>query len=54
MILKNLIGEGENSQTEFKSAAVSNEELAIVMIAFLNGQGGVIYLGVEDDGHKRY
>jgi ATP-dependent DNA helicase RecG len=48
--IKTLISEGENSQVEFKSEAVSNEGLAIVMIAFLNGQGGVILLGVEDDG----
>jgi len=48
--VKTLISEGENSQVEFKSEAVSNEGLAIVMIAFLNGQGGVILLGVEDDG----
>ena len=47
---KSLIKEGENSSVEFKSAAVSNEELAITMISFLNGQGGVILLGVEDDG----
>lgn len=46
----NLIREGENSQVEFKSEAVANEELAITMISFLNGQGGVILLGVEDDG----
>lgn len=48
--VKNLIHEGENSQVEFKSAAVTNEELAITMIAFLNGQGGLILLGVEDNG----
>ncbi len=45
-----LIKEGENSQVEFKSETISNEDLAIVMIAFLNGQGGIILLGVEDDG----
>ena len=44
-----LIQEGEHSQLEFKSEAISNEGLAIVMIAFLNGQGGVILLGVEDN-----
>jgi ATP-dependent DNA helicase RecG len=48
--VKNLINEGENSSVEFKSAPVSNEELAITMVSFLNGQGGVILLGVEDDG----
>ena len=48
--IKTLISEGENSRVEFKSEAVSNEGLSIVMVAFLNGQGGVILLGVEDDG----
>ena len=37
--VKTLISESENSHVEFKSEAVSNEGLAIVMIAFLNGQG---------------
>lgn len=48
--LRSIIQAGENSQVEFKSEAVSNEELAIAMIALLNGQGGTILLGVEDDG----
>lgn len=48
--IRNIIQAGENSQVEFKAEAVSNEELAIAMIAFLNGQGGTIFLGVEDDG----
>ena len=48
--VKKLISEGENSHVEFKSEAVSNEDLSIVMISFLNGQGGIILLGVEDDG----
>lgn len=30
--INSLIKEGENSRVEFKSAAVSNEDLAIVMI----------------------
>ncbi len=48
--IKLLIKEGENSQVEFKSQDVPNEELAITIIAFLNGLGGLILLGVEDDG----
>ncbi len=44
-----LLAKGENSRVEFKSDAVSNEELAIVMVSFLNSQGGVILLGVEDN-----
>ena len=41
---------GENSRIEFKSEAVPNKELVIVMVSFLNTQGGTIILGVEDDG----
>ena len=44
-----LLRKGENSRLEFKSDAVSNEELAIAMVSFLNGQGGTILLGVEDN-----
>jgi len=48
--IKAIIREGENSHIEFKAEAVSNEGLAIPIISFLNGQGGMILLGVEDDG----
>jgi len=48
--IKKVISEGENSRIEFKSETVSNEDLAIAIIAFLNGQGGMLFWGVEDDG----
>ena len=48
--IKKIIAEGENSRVEFKSEAVTNEGLAIAIIAFLNGQGGMLFWGVEDDG----
>ena len=44
--LKTLIREGENSHTEFKSEAVSNEDLAITMISFFNGKGGYFIRGI--------
>ncbi|MBN1874612.1 MAG: putative DNA binding domain-containing protein [Anaerolineae bacterium] len=48
--MKALIASGENSSVEFKSALVREESLAKEMVAFSNTQGGVILLGVEDDG----
>ncbi|MDM8527683.1 putative DNA binding domain-containing protein [Anaerolineales bacterium HSG24] len=48
--VKEIIQKGENSSVEFKSADVRKESLAKEMVAFSNGQGGLILLGVEDDG----
>ena len=44
-----LLNNGENSRVEFKSETVSNAELAVAMVSFLNGGGGTVLLGVEDD-----
>jgi len=41
---------GENSSIEFKNEQVRGENLAREMVAFANSQGGIILLGVEDDG----
>ncbi|MGK5093319.1 RNA-binding domain-containing protein [Deltaproteobacteria bacterium TL4] len=41
---------GEDSVTEFKSANFRNESLAKEVVAFLNMSGGIILIGVEDDG----
>lgn len=44
---------GEDSRTEFKSVARGGLEpkvLAKEIVAFANGRGGQIFLGVEDDG----
>ncbi len=44
------IGLGEDSFTEFKAPAVSTDGLAKELCAFLNGSGGRVFLGVDDDG----
>ena len=45
-----MLRDGENSGVEFKRDAVTPEKLAREMAALLNLEGGVILLGVEDDG----
>ena len=42
--------DGENSGVEFKRDEVTPEKLAREMAALLNLDGGLILLGVEDDG----
>ncbi|HZO92593.1 MAG TPA: ATP-binding protein [Candidatus Baltobacteraceae bacterium] len=41
---------GENSQVEFKEDTVTSEGFARELVAFSNGAGGTILLGVRDDG----
>ena len=41
---------GETMYAEFKSAAARPESLATAFISFLNTEGGVLWLGIEDDG----
>ncbi len=48
--LWDLIRNGEDSAVEFKRDGIENHELAKELVAFLNLQGGVLLLGVEDDG----
>lgn len=48
--LVELIRNGENSGVEFKRDDVENHELAKEVVAFLNLEGGIILLGIEDDG----
>lgn len=50
MNINDLIQQGENSAVEFKTADVRPESLAKEMVAFANGQGGVVLVGVADDG----
>jgi ATP-dependent DNA helicase RecG len=48
--LRELILNGEGSGVEFKRDEVENHELAEEIVAFANLAGGVVLLGVEDDG----
>lgn len=45
-----LIKGGENSAVEFKAADVKIDSLARELVAFSNTTGGIILLGVEDNG----
>ena len=48
--IKYLITQGENAAVEFKSAQVKPDALAKEIVALSNTSGGVILVGVEDDG----
>ncbi|MAG32378.1 MAG: ATP-dependent DNA helicase RecG [Deltaproteobacteria bacterium] len=48
--LTGLLRNGEDSNIEFKRDDVQNHDLAKELVAFLNLEGGMILLGVEDDG----
>ena len=48
--LFDLLRGGEDSTVEFKRDEVQNHDLAKELVAFLNLDGGIVLLGVEDDG----
>ena len=48
--LAELIRNGEDSTLEFKRDDVRNHDLAKELVAFLNLDGGIVLLGVEDNG----
>ena len=48
--LLEIIASGENSGVEFKRDDLSTQDLAKELAAFSNFQGGMVLLGVEDDG----
>lgn len=48
--LLELLQNGENSGVEFERDDVENHELAKELVAFLNLEGGIVLLGIEDDG----
>ncbi|GHV77520.1 transcriptional regulator [Spirochaetia bacterium] len=41
---------GEDSEHQFKRTFTNTESLAAEMVAFSNGNGGIIFVGVEDNG----
>ena len=48
--LLEIIANGENSGVDFKRDALTNHDLAKALVAFSNLDGGMVLLGVEDDG----
>ena len=48
--LLEIIANGENSGVEFKRDDLRTQDLAKELVAFSNLQGGMVLLGVEDDG----
>ena len=48
--LLEIIANGENSGVEFKRDTLQNYDLAKALVAFSNLDGGMVLLGVEDDG----
>ena len=48
--LLEIIANGESSGVEFKRDVIVNHQLAKELVAFSNLTGGMVLLGVEDDG----
>nr|VFJ72876.1 MAG: ATP-dependent DNA helicase RecG [Candidatus Kentron sp. FM]VFK20685.1 MAG: ATP-dependent DNA helicase RecG [Candidatus Kentron sp. FM] len=48
--LLNILARGEDSQHQFKKNIHNPDSLAAEMVAFSNGGGGKILIGVADDG----
>ena len=48
--LLEIINNGENSGVEFKRDVLQNHDLAKELVAFSNLSGGMVLLGVDDDG----
>ncbi len=48
--LLEILANGENSGVEFKRDALENHQLARELVALANFEGGVVLLGVNDDG----
>lgn len=49
-LLKRLVAEGEGPTLEFKRKAAFPEKIVREMIAFANTKGGILLIGVGDDG----
>jgi len=48
--LKGIVTKGEDSRLQFKQDVRNTDALAAEMVAFSNGEGGVILIGVSDGG----
>ena len=48
--LLEIVGRGEDSRHQFKADATNAVSLASEMVAFANSGGGMIFVGVGDDG----
>jgi ATP-dependent DNA helicase RecG len=51
--LLEIIANGENSGVEFKRDELTNDSLAKELVAFSNFEGGMVLLGVDDNGQLR-
>lgn len=49
--IKETIQNGENSYIEFKEEEIKAKELAEEIVAFSNSEGGMILIGVDDEGN---
>jgi len=48
--LKKLVAQGEGETLEFKRKATYPDKIICEMIAFANTQGGILYIGISDEG----
>ena len=48
--LLDLIAQGENDRVEFKTSLLNEREIARVLTAFANTEGGYLFIGVGDKG----
>ncbi len=51
MNIRELILQGEGTTLDFKKTITSTEKIAKSLVAFANNQGGVLLIGVADDGN---
>ena len=50
-IVKEIIRKGESDTVEFNSRLVSDHILSRILTAFANSKGGILLIGIEDDGN---
>ena len=48
--LIDIISRGEDSKHQFKKNVSNDDSLAADMVAFSNGEGGIMFIGVDDGG----